>query len=248
MNRTHIIITALLALLLCGCGGADKEKNNGTKTVSTERVAGKDEVKIGEQIWMAKNLDVQRFRNGDSIPEAKTEAEWLKAFELSQPAWCFYENDTKNGERYGKLYNWFAVNDSRMLAPEGWMIPSQLDWKSLNSYCDSAFGTQIDMEKPENTRFGTVELIDRKEWDTLCTGNNKSGFHGLPGGYRDSTGAFAYINHYTGWWSSTDAASGNLLNDNKYPKSAFVFIMTLIGKDYHNVASQACGFSVRCVR
>ena len=68
-------------------------------------------VTIGEQTWMAENLNVSKFRNGDEIPEAKTNEEWIKAGNEGKPAWCYYENIPANGEKYGKLYNWYAVTD-----------------------------------------------------------------------------------------------------------------------------------------
>jgi len=91
-------------------------------------------VTIGTQVWMTKNLDVATFRNGDPIPEAKTSDEWLEAGENEQPAWCYYDNDPANGEKYGKLYNWYAVNDSRGLAPDGYHIPSEAEWTILIIY------------------------------------------------------------------------------------------------------------------
>lgn len=72
-----------------------------------------EEVKIGDQIWMTRNLNVDKFCNGDPIPETKTNEEWIKAGENGKPAWCYYDNDPANGEKYGKLYNWYAVNDPR---------------------------------------------------------------------------------------------------------------------------------------
>lgn len=70
------------------------------------------------------NLNTDRFRNGDLIPEAKSNEEWIEAGKNKQPAWCYYNNDPANGEKYGKLYNWYAVNDPRGLAPEGYHIPT----------------------------------------------------------------------------------------------------------------------------
>ena len=80
-------------------------------------------VKIGSHVCMTENVNLSVFRNGDPIPEAKTIDEWLKAGEEGKPAWCYYDNDPTNGKKYGKLYNWYAVNDSRQLAPDGWHIP-----------------------------------------------------------------------------------------------------------------------------
>ena len=93
-----------------------------------------DGIKIGNQIWQSKNLDVKTFNNGDVIPEAKTVAEWKKAGENSEPAWCYYENNPENGKKYGRLYNHHAVMDSRGLCPTGWHVPSHEEWENLNSY------------------------------------------------------------------------------------------------------------------
>jgi uncharacterized protein (TIGR02145 family) len=91
-------------------------------------------VTIGTQVWTTKNLDVATFRNGDAIPQAKTDEEWETAGENSQPAWCYYENNAANGTKYGKLYNWFAVIDSRGLAPKGYHIPTDDEWKVLSTF------------------------------------------------------------------------------------------------------------------
>ncbi len=90
-----------------------------------------DSIKIGNQEWMTRNLDVDRFQNGDLIPNIESNEEWKKAGENAQPAWCYYDNDPENGKKYRKLYNWFAVNDPRGLAPEGSHITSQKEWNIL---------------------------------------------------------------------------------------------------------------------
>jgi len=88
-------------------------------------------IKLFDQIWATRNLDVTHFVNGDIIPEARTSEEWDKAALNKMPAWCYYNNSELNGEKFGKLYNWYAVNDSRGLAPEGWHIPSLEEWEKL---------------------------------------------------------------------------------------------------------------------
>ncbi len=90
------------------------------------------EMKIGNQIWMAENLNVDKFRNGDLIPEAKTDEEWITADENNQPAWCYINNDPATANNFGKLYNWPAVADPRGLAPEGWHIPNDMEWEKLD--------------------------------------------------------------------------------------------------------------------
>jgi uncharacterized protein (TIGR02145 family) len=88
-------------------------------------------VTIGSQEWMAENLQRSTFRNGIPIPEAKSAEDWLAAYRSESPAWCHYNNDPKNGETYGKLYNWYAVNDPRGLAPAGWHVPTDGEWQTL---------------------------------------------------------------------------------------------------------------------
>ena len=100
-------------------------------------------VTIGTQVWMTKNLDVSTFRNGDPIPEAKTGEEWKKAGENKQPAWCYCDNDPTNGAKYGKLYNWYAVNDSRGLAPVGYHIPSDAEWTKLEVFLGADAGNKM---------------------------------------------------------------------------------------------------------
>jgi hypothetical protein len=70
---------------------------------------------IGDQHWMVENLNVSHFRNGDPIPEAKTNEEWELAGTEGKPAWCYCNNDPGNASTYGKLYNRYAVNDPRGL-------------------------------------------------------------------------------------------------------------------------------------
>ena len=102
-----------------------------------------DNYEIETQKWMTRNLQTSFFKNGEIIKEAKTEAEWLTAAENQTPAWCYYNNDPANGSKYGYLYNWYAINDPRGLAPKGWEIPNQQDYltflenlKSRNSGVD----------------------------------------------------------------------------------------------------------------
>lgn len=88
-------------------------------------------IQIGTQKWMSKNLDVAFYRNGDPIPQVTSPTAWAV---LSTGAWCYYNNDPIQGNKYGKLYNWYAVNDPRGLVPQGWHIPSDasgLHWRLL---------------------------------------------------------------------------------------------------------------------
>ena len=89
---------------------------------------------IGTQIWMSKNLDVEKFKNGNKIYFAKSQKRMNTLQKKGKPAWCFYSFDPKNGEKYGKLYNWEAVMDPRGLAPEGWHIPTKDEWEKLSFF------------------------------------------------------------------------------------------------------------------
>ena len=189
-----------------------------------------NEVKIGKQVWMAENLNVATFRNGDPIPEAKTEEEWKKAGKNRQPAWCYYENravqdDPIYGENYGKLYNWYAVNDPRGLAPKGWHIPTDDEWTVLTNFLGEEAGYK--MYKKGYNR------VDFKE------GINESGFNGLMCGYRSSDGPFYNIGEFGFWWSSAE-------NDAFYAWfRKLYFKFGIIGRDYKGKGE---GVSVRCLR
>lgn len=215
MRKVSLILSAVVmtAMMLSSCGsGASKE------------------VTIGKQVWMTQNLNVDKFRNGDPIPEAKTDEEWKKAGENGEPAWCYYNNNPDNGDRYGKLYNWYAVNDSRGLAPEGWKIPSDEDWRRLTDFLG---GESVAGKKMKYTDFWADN--DGESGN----GTNESGFSGLPGGSRDYDGTFYYIGKDGYWWSSTEDNAG------------FAWLRLLDSKDGNVYRLGLCkqdGFSVRCLR
>ena len=121
------------------------------------------QVKIGEQIWMTSNLNTSKFQNGDPIYEAKTKAQWIKASEEGKPAWCYFQNNPQNGVIYGKLYNWYAVNDPRGIAPKGWHIPTNNEWNELISFLEKDIR---DVNKALKTKIG---------WKQYETGGKEEG-------------------------------------------------------------------------
>ena len=129
-----------------------------------------DFVIIGTQVWMSKNLDVSTFRNGDPIPQVKSDEEWKKATKNKSPSWCYYDYDPVNGGKFGKLYNWYAVNDKRGLAPKGWKIPNNQDWEKL-------------LKQIGNPTYHAKDLLSMEGWD-IENGTNKTGFNALPAGGR----------------------------------------------------------------
>jgi uncharacterized protein (TIGR02145 family) len=147
-------------------------------------------IKIDNQIWMAKTLNVGNFRNGDVIPEAKTDEEWINAGKEGKPAWCYYENKIENGVNYGRLYNWYAINDPRGCAPEGWHVPTDAEWSQVTLFLGGEDAAGTKMKSPAG-------------WTHDGNGTNESGFSGLPGGSRDRFGKFDYVGHVTYWWCAT---------------------------------------------
>ena len=183
-------------------------------------------VTIGTQVWMTKNLDVITFRNGDTIPQAKTVDEWEKAGENGHPAWCYYNNDPSNGAINGKLYNWYTVNDPRGLAPEGYHVPSNEEWLALCYFLggEEAAGT------PMKSTNG---------WNEDGNGTNTSGFSGLPGGARGFNRTFTNFGDYGYWWSSHEYGTSSAL---------FLALGYHSGAVFRDVGSKQDGFSVRCLR
>ena len=197
-----------------------------------------DSIKIGNQEWMTRNLDVDRFRNGDLIPHIKSNEEWKKAVENGQPAWCYYDNDPENGKKYGKLYNWYAVNDTRGLAPEGWHVPSDDEWTSLVDFLGGEFIAGHKMKSID----GWDEWWDRDENIKNGNGDNSSGFNVLPGGYRNYSGSFGNIRSNSFFWSATEFD-----NSSAWLRYLFNSHGFLIRYNFLNF-NKSVGASVRCLR
>jgi uncharacterized protein (TIGR02145 family) len=214
--------------------------------IITDKRDGKNykTVIIAKRTWMAENLNAAKFRNGDSIPQAKTVEEWVNAGLNKQPAWCYYNNDPANGKLYGKLYNWYAVIDSRGLAPEGWHLPSYDELydmlfpyggqSSANPYLKSKSGWSIESYSGLSQN-----------------GNNKSGFSVLPGGkrtFQEDKGSYRKPAIYQGkgdgayFWLSpgpqnTNPSFFDITLPNRTSISSFISV------DYLGY-----GYSVRCIK
>jgi uncharacterized protein (TIGR02145 family) len=174
---------------------------------------------IGNQKWCTENLSVSTFRNGEAIPQAKSNEEWVKAISEKKPAWCFYENQSGNGLTYGKLYNVYALLDSRVLAPKGFHIPTEKEWYQLFT----SLGGQEEAGKQLKTSAG---------WCNNGNGTGISGFVGKPGGFRGGEGDFININ-CGGYWWSTD-------------KSIFYLNWSHDGVEKNNGVDG--GYSIRCIK
>lgn len=182
---------------------------------------------ICNQDWRTKNLDVTSYRNGDAIPQVADPSAWAN---LTTGAWCFYENNSSYGPAYGKLYNWFAVNDPRGLAPEGWHIPSDIEWNILLN-CLGGY----------EVAGGALKEVGTTHWFSPNTGaTNSSGFTGLPGGIRADEGLpFVNIGYEGNWWSSSESTAANAIF------RSLLYSAAIFGR---NTAPKGAAMSVRCIR
>ena len=181
---------------------------------------------IGTQQWMEKNLEVVTYRNGDIIPQVTDPAAWAA---LTTGAWCYYNNDPLNGAIYGKLYNWYAVNDPRGLAPTGWHIPTDAEWTTLETTLGG-----------DPVAGGKMKVAGTTSWTTPNTGaTNESGFAGLPGGYRTNNGTFSNVGTNGYWWSSAESSTTFAWLRNLFYSSGII---------YRFIFNKKFGFSVRCLR
>ena len=184
-------------------------------------------IKIGTQTWTTKNLDVTTYRNGDAIPQVQDKVKWSN---LTTGAWCYYENKTANGSSYGKLYNWYAVNDPRGLAPKGYHIPTDKEWTTLTNNLGGI------------SEAGT-KMKSTSGWQNSGNGTNTIGFEGLPGGCRYDDGNFGGIGAGGLWWSSSEANT-----DTNTDKAWYRPLNFRHGKVFRNNPNKRHGFSVRCLR
>ena len=181
LNIASILCGLILCITACGPSSNKTEEDPTNAT---------GEVTIGNQVWTSKNLDVSKFKNGEEIPEAETKDQWKAFSDANEAAWCYYENKTE----YGKLYNWYAVNDPRGLAPAGYHIPTDAEWTTLTNYLG---GETI----------AGAKMKSKTGWGNDGNGTNSSAFAGLPGGCRDDNGVFDDIGADGYWWSSSESAT-----------------------------------------
>jgi uncharacterized protein (TIGR02145 family) len=193
-------------------------------------------VTIGSQVWMAENLRVTHYRNGDSIPNVTIDSAWV---DITVGAYCDYNNDVNNAAIYGRLYNWPAV-DSRILAPAGWHVPTDAEWRrlemtlGLNQTQANATGWRGTTEGGELKEAGTTH------WLSPNTGaTNVSGFSALPGGARHFDGSYYFAGFAAFFWSCTEIGGGVVWHRNLYNLYSGVGRYSEYGP---------FGYSVRCVK
>jgi uncharacterized protein (TIGR02145 family) len=182
-------------------------------------------VAIGKQVWATRNLDVTTFRNGDPIFEAKTDMEWLDASQSKKPACCCFNFDGGHAAHYGRLYNGYAVSDPRGLAPEGWHVPSEAEWRELTNFL---------VDGDSGYKMKTAD-----GWYNRGGGSNQSGFSGLPGGECTYGGGFIMQGSHGFWWGST------------VDKSDSAFSLVLVNNSWNTgkyFYDRSQGQSVRCLK
>ncbi len=189
-------------------------------------------IQICNQIWMKHNLTVDHYRNGDKIPEVTDPSKWK---DLTSGAWCYYNNDPANNRLYGKLYNWYAVNDPRGLAPDGWHIASLNEWDDLEKCLG---GSSVAGGKLKS--IGTKEGGDGLWYSPNKGATNESGFNALPGGWLNAdSGIFSALGYTSTFWTFTESGSMVAWSKGLYQNGAYIS---------QSVKNKNWGFSVRCIR
>lgn len=194
MNRKYQFLrNIILILLFTACNNKENTDQEGNLI---------KKIVIGQQEWSTENLNVAKFRNGDIIPEAKNLDEYFKFIQENKPCWCYYDFEKKNESIYGKLYNWYAVNDKRNIAPEGWRVTSVEDWKELIDFLE---GSDVAASKLKSTELNLWINQSDKVKDSY-------GFCAKPGGFlsvmSDMGDGFASLRRVGAWWCSNSISDG----------------------------------------
>jgi len=194
-------------------------------------------VQIGNQCWLKENLNTSHYRDGAVIPKVTDNTAWSN---LGTDAYCWYNNDSASYNNvYGKLYNWYSVSDSRILAPAGWHVATDSEWNIMEKFLDNAVDTTATGLVGTDIG-GKLKETGTTHWSSPNTGEtNSSGFSALPGGLRLYNGTFYAIGGGGYWWSATEYdatfAWSRLLHYNN-------------SQVFRNNPNKRYGFSVRCVR
>jgi uncharacterized protein (TIGR02145 family) len=193
-------------------------------------------VTIGDQTWLVENLKTTKYRNADVIPNVTDSVAWGT---LTTGAQCSYNNEETNVKKYGRLYNWYAVNDKRIIAPEGWHVASLGEWQILENYLIANGYNYDEKNIGKNYAKSIASSTDWAEFNREGTigndlsKNNYTGFNALPGGWRMKKG-FEKLNIFGTWWTSTSVYSICLISESQ------CFYSIPWSKPY--------GYSIRCIK
>jgi uncharacterized protein (TIGR02145 family) len=218
-----LIIMGILLLLTSSC----KKDEEDTPSITVTDFDGNiyHTVTIGTQVWLVENLMVTHYRNGDAIPNVTGNTQWEAA---TTGAYCNYDNSAMNGTTYGRLYNWYAVNDSRKIAPAGWHIPSDAEYTVLSTFLGGVYVAGGKLKEKGTTHW--------KSPNTDAT--NVSGFTALPAGLRNFAGGFEYLIWGCGFWGS------NLVGND----ATVMYLDYNTADFYHAMEGRNYGRSVRLIK
>lgn len=236
MFKNSILLTfsAILAMLTCSFTEVD------SRDIVTD-IDGNvyHTIRIGTQTWMVENLKTTRYRNGDLIGTTTPATKDISSESTPKYQWA-YNGDEANAKKYGRLYTWYTVSDSRNIAPMGWHVPTDAEWTTLENYLNPYEGSSI-------INVIAKSLAATSDW-TISTSisaigndltkNNRSGMSCLPGGCRNNNGTFQLFGNIGYWWSSTEGSAKGAWDRYLFYEYSFV-IRKYYDKQY--------GFSVRCV-
>jgi len=217
----------LIGFLLAYCGEDNPAQPNAVTDIDGNEY---QTVTIGEQVWMVENLKVTHYRNGEPIAHVTDSSAWTNT---TSGAYCNYDNDTSNAAVYGRLYNWYAVDDDNNIAPEGWHVPSHAEWELLVDYLG---GYEVAGGKIKEA--GTEHWLDPNSGAT-----NESGFTALPGGNRNYGHDFNVMGGYGGFWSSTERQEQHGSDD--AINRSLSFGIPWIIPEYR---PKDVGLSIRCIK
>jgi uncharacterized protein (TIGR02145 family) len=242
MKKYLLVFTVVCCTLLAIISGYEPvSAANDTGTVTDIDGNVYQTVKIGNQVWMAENLRTTRYNDGAAIPLVTKEDAWSN---LTTPGYCWYDNEINYNNKYGALYNWYAVV-TKKLAPAGWHVPTDAEWDILQNYL-IANGYNWDGTTTGNKIAQSV--ASKTDWKISTNpgaiGNdltkaNRSGFSALPGGCRSPDGYFDDVGYIGYWWGATEGVA------------SFACYRSLrCGLDYlsRNYNYKSCGYSVRLVK
>lgn len=229
MKNLFIVLVSAISLF-CSCKKSDQVETPSTPNTSKDTVSDIDgnvyrTVKIGNQVWMAENLRVTRYNNGDSITNPLDDVSWKFSY---VGAWSNYVNAPFLDTVYGKLYNWYVISDPRGIAPKGWRVPSATDWQIL---IDSLGG-----KDSAGGKLKEVSLL----WQQPNPATNESRFSARPGGFREGRyGYFDGMVRYGTFWSSLPVDGGNAIALNLNYSNTNASLGT---------ALLTSGMSIRCIK
>ena len=196
-------------------------------------------VTIGAQVWMVENLKTTRYNNGDTIGTTYPALKDITTETSPKYQWA-YNADVNLVAKYGRLYTNYVVTDSRGIAPAGWHVATDDDWKVLVNYVSANYGTSKSIAKALSSLTDWTSNTTSNSIGNNATINNFTGFTAMPGGMRNyNTGSFSNVGIIGAYWTSTNLVSSGAFSFYLYNNQSFV---------NRNSSNPMVGLSVRCIR